>query len=102
GDFNASHEVWSSKNSNAPGKKIFDWIPEHDLTLLNDKSPTYLHSSGIFTSIDLSLSSISLNYELSWSTYADNFGSVCDHLLIIIEYKGSYSSAINSLRQKTN
>ncbi|GFQ92488.1 hypothetical protein TNCT_626271 [Trichonephila clavata] len=93
-------KVWGLRNWNAPGKKIFDWILENDLMLLNDKSPIYLHSSGIFTSIDLSLSSISLNYELTWSTYTDNFGS--DHLRIIIEYKGSYSSAINSLRQKTN
>ncbi|GFR05863.1 hypothetical protein TNCT_728751 [Trichonephila clavata] len=41
---------------------------KNDLILLNDKSPTYLHSSGIFTSIDLSLSSINLNYDMSWST----------------------------------
>ncbi|GFR00889.1 hypothetical protein TNCT_183451 [Trichonephila clavata] len=95
-----SHEVWGSKNSNAPGKKIFDWILENDLMLLNDKSPTYLHSSGIFTSIDLSLSSMHLNYELSWSTNTDNFGN--DHLPIFIKYKGSYRSAINSLRQETN
>ncbi|GFW16847.1 transposable element Tc1 transposase [Trichonephila clavipes] len=85
GDFNASHEIWGSKNSSASGKKIFDWIIENDLILLNDKSPTYLHSSGIFTSIDLSLASIDLNYDLSWSTNTDNFGS--DHFPIIINFK---------------
>ncbi|GFR31702.1 hypothetical protein TNCT_179741 [Trichonephila clavata] len=64
-------------------EKRFDWILENDLMLLNDKSPTYLHSPGIFTSIDLSLSSINLNYELSWSTNTDNFRS--NHLPTIIQ-----------------
>ncbi|GFY04577.1 probable RNA-directed DNA polymerase from transposon BS [Trichonephila clavipes] len=100
GDFNASHEIWGSKNSSASGKKIFDWIIENDLILLNDKSPTYLHSSGIFTSIDLSLASIDLNYDLSWSTNTDNFGS--DHFPIIINYKRANRSVTTNCKQNTN
>ncbi|GFS67861.1 hypothetical protein TNCV_2295201 [Trichonephila clavipes] len=80
--------------------KVTDWIFENDLILLNDKSPTYLHSSGISTSIDLSLETIDLNYDLSWSTNTDNIGS--DHFPIIINYKRTNSSATNNFKQKTN
>ncbi|GFW02780.1 probable RNA-directed DNA polymerase from transposon BS [Trichonephila clavipes] len=42
---------------------------------------------------DLSLASIDLNYDLSWSTNTDNFGS--DHFPIIINYKRANSQDIN-------
>ncbi|GFT66077.1 hypothetical protein TNCV_2962471 [Trichonephila clavipes] len=58
--------------------------------LLNDKKSNLSPFIGNFTSIDLSLASIDLNYDLPWSTNTDNFGS--DHFPIIINYKRANSS----------
>ena len=58
GDFNSHHALWGCMNTNEKGRIIEDFITEHDLVLLNDKSSTYLHpATGSYSSLDLTLCS---------------------------------------------
>ena len=43
GDFNASHEVWGSCQSNQRGRKLLEWAVENNLLVLNNGSPTHYH-----------------------------------------------------------
>ena len=42
GDFNSHHTLWGCIDTNDNGRIIEDFITDHDLVLLNDKSSTYL------------------------------------------------------------
>ena len=55
GDLNGHSPLWGCAKLNDRGKLLEDFIGNNDLSLLNDKSPTYLHTAnGQYSSLDLS------------------------------------------------
>ena len=83
GDFNAHSDIWGCNNTDNRGKQIIDFISQHDLCILNNKTSTYLHpSSGSFSSIDLSICSPSIFMDFVWKVGEDQCGS--DHFPIFI------------------
>jgi len=84
GDFNAHSTQWGNRNTDPKGRLIENLIIRHNLCMLNDNSPTYLHlPTGSKTAIDLSITSANLYLDLDWSVEADLFGS--DHYPITIK-----------------
>ena len=87
GDFNGHHTLWGCEDVNNRGQQLEGLILKNDLILLNDKSHTTFHSaSGIFTSIDLTLSSTSRFLDFSGKVRPDPCGS--DHFPILLENDG--------------
>ena len=84
GDFNAHSDLWGCSSSNSLGNKVEHLLESSNICLLNDKSPTYFHSaSGSFSSIDLSLCSVSIFLDFTWQVHSDQCGS--DHFPIFID-----------------
>ncbi|GFW27936.1 CCHC-type domain-containing protein [Trichonephila clavipes] len=85
GDFNAYHLLWGCQDVNSRGKVVEKFLTELDLTLLNDGSNTYFHSpTQSFSAIDLSICSLSLLLDLTWSVLGNPLGS--DHFPVVISY----------------
>ncbi|GFQ84534.1 putative tick transposon [Trichonephila clavata] len=96
GDFNAHHSLWSCQDVNSRGKVVEKLLTELDLTLLNDGSNTYFHSpTQSFSAIDLSICSLSLLLDLTWSVLGNPLGS--DHFPVVISYATPIACA--TLRQ---
>ena len=73
GDFNRHSKVWGCSDTNDRGEIIEDVIAENDLSLLNERQPTYLHPpAGNYYAIDLSLCHPSIYLDFDWL--------VCDDL----------------------
>lgn len=50
GDFNAHNPMWGSKDTNAMGKAVEDFVEDLDLCVFNNKSSTYIHpATGTFS-----------------------------------------------------
>ena len=80
------------------GKKIEDFLLKHNLSVLNDGSPTYLHpATGSLSAIDLSITEPSLFLDFSWSVDSDQHGS--DHFPIVIRTTNFSPPVINSTRK---
>lgn len=78
GDFNAHSNIWGCKHTDNKGQQVENFLSRHDLCLLNDQSPTYLHpASGSFSSLDLSICSPSIFMDFEWNVWNDQCGS--DH-----------------------
>ena len=85
GDFNAHSALWGNQVTDQKGKLIEDLLNNHNLSLLNDKSPTYLHlGTGSKTSIDLSIASANIYLDFSWKVLDDLYGS--DHFPILLQH----------------
>ena len=83
GDFNAHNTMWGSDNSDARGRMLEDLFLQHDLCILNDASPTYLHpGSGTLTCIDLTVCVPGLLEDFKWGVGNDLRGS--DHFPIML------------------
>ena len=84
GDFNAHNHLWGSTNITSRGRLIENFINHHNLSLLNDGSPTYLHpATGSLTNIDLAICDPSLSIDFSnWKVHSSLCGS--DHFPILI------------------
>ncbi|GFQ70403.1 RNase H domain-containing protein [Trichonephila clavata] len=96
GDFNAHHLLWGCQDLNSRGKVVEKLLTELDLTLLNDCSNTYFHSpTQPFSAIDLSICSLSLLLDLTWSVLGNPLGS--DHFPVVISYATPIACA--TLRQ---
>jgi len=78
GDFNAHHPAWGSKNSDAEGRAVIEWLDEQDFVLLNDGSPTRLNPTGLNSHIDLTAVNARIASASAWETIKDTMGS--DHL----------------------
>ena len=80
------------------GEKIEDFLLKHNLSVLNDGSPTYLHpATGSLSAIDLSITEPSLFLDFSWSVDSDQHGS--DHFPIVIRTTNFSPPVINSTRK---
>ena len=76
GNFNSHHTLWGCIDTNDKGRIIEDFITEHDLVLLNDKSSTYLHpATGSYSSLDLTICSPGIFPEFIWKVCDDLHGS---------------------------
>ena len=95
GDFNAHSTKWGSSKNDSKGKMISDLMVQHNLSLLNDGSATYLHSgSGSQSAIYLSICDPSLYLDFSWKVHDDLCGS--DHFPIIIHSDRALPAVTNS------
>jgi exonuclease III len=89
GDFNAHHPAWHSRLSTSRGKQIEEIIRDFSLLIHNPEAPThYSAAHNSWSSIDLVLSSASLQQQLVVHTHEDLAGS--DHVPLIV--KLPYSS----------
>ena len=76
GDFNAHSHLWGCQKTTIRGKQFEDFLLKHNLSVLNDGSPTYLHpATGSLSAIDLSITDPSLFLDFSWSVDSDQHGS---------------------------
>jgi len=83
GDFNAHGVSWGCFNNDSKGKIIQDFLLQHNLSLMNNGSMTYLSpASGLQSAIDLSICDPSLYLDFSWKTHSDLCGS--DHFPVEI------------------
>ena len=84
GDFNGHNILWGCNKTNSRGEIIEDFMANHNLCLMNDKSHTYLHpATGTLSSLDLSFCHPSLFLDFDWSVCEDQHGS--DHFPIVME-----------------
>ena len=87
GDFNSHHILWGCLNTNDKGRKIEEFITNHDLVMLNNKSSTYLHpATGSYSSIDLTICSPEIFPDVNWKVVDDLHGS--DHFPIQVSEVG--------------
>lgn len=82
-DANAHHTSWGSEVSDNRGNLIDQWVTDNNLIILNNSEPTYIHSNGSFSHIDLSICSSDLATSLNWNVTAHTHNS--DHFPIIID-----------------
>jgi len=83
GDFNAHSVSWGCFNNDSKRKIIQDLLLQHNLSLMNNGSITYLSpASGVQSAIDLSICDLSLYLNFSWKIHSDLCGS--DHFPIEI------------------
>ena len=83
GDFNAHNTLWGSDVTSNRGlllEKVFsDW----NLSVLNDGSPTFIHSAyGTKSHLDLAVCDPSLILDFSWKVHSDLCGS--DHFPVLL------------------
>lgn len=84
GDFNSHNIIWGSNNTNQKGKTIEKLVQNENLVLLNDTSPTHVNlGNGNFSSIDLSLSTLTLAQRLEFEVLPKIYSS--DHIPIKIK-----------------
>ena len=84
GDFNAHNNLWGSSHTSSRGHIIEDCINTNHLSLLNTNAPTFIcSSSGSYSHIDLTLSSLNIVTSYQWEVLNDTYGS--DHFPIILK-----------------
>lgn len=81
-DSNAHHTLWGSDYTDRRGRIINELITNNDIGLLNTTEPTYIHSNGTLSHIDLSLCSQDLLHTAEWRPHHDTLHS--DHFPVII------------------
>ncbi len=82
GDFNAWNRLWGSRNSNRRGLLIENFVSNHNLTILNNDSPTHISTHSSLTNVDITLSSSQISPRMNWEVSSDLHGS--DHFPILI------------------
>ncbi len=91
GDFNGHNILWGCKDTNKKGELIEDFLSDHNLSIFNDKSSTYLHpATGSYSSLDLTLCHPSLYLDFTWKVGDDLCGS--DHFPIFLQSNGPPST----------
>lgn len=84
GDFKSHSENWGSERTDLKGKEINKILENDNIVLLNNGEHTRLNqANGLFSTIDLSLSSPTLAQRISWTTLAEIYDS--DHIPIKME-----------------
>jgi len=82
-DSNAHHYSWGSEDTDNRGRLIDQFITETDLVLLNNSQPTYLHSNGNWSHIDLTIATKDIAPTLNWDIIEACPSS--DHLPILTQ-----------------
>ena len=83
GDFNGHSPLWGSDDHNTRGREVEKAIEEFDLSVFNDRSPTYVHpASNSHTVVDLSVCDPTLLLDFDWLVHDDQCGS--DHFPIVL------------------
>jgi len=83
GNLYSTQYPWGCTKLDHQGKMLEDILTKHNLCILNDISPTYLHpATGTTSAIDLSVCSPSIFLDLQWKTLDDLCGS--DHYPITL------------------
>ena len=76
GDFNSHHTLWGCLNTIDKGRIIEEFVTNHDLVLLNNKSSTYLHPAiGSYSSLDLTICSPEIFPGFNWKVVYNLYGS---------------------------
>ena len=84
-DANSRHFLWGADRCDSRGNIWERVIQQHGLKVLNDGSPTRLDEyTGLWSHIDLTVSSSSVGQFMKWQTDTDPYSS--DHLPIYISY----------------
>lgn len=86
GDFNAHHPIWGSSKVNATGQRLASFVSDHDLSLLNDGSPTFLRGSTYSSCLDLTFVSRRFATSVKWFIDIETHGS--DHIPCYLNIKG--------------
>ena len=73
GDFNSHNMCWGSRNTDARGRKIMDFVDSCDLVVLNTGDPTYCGSTP--SCIDLTFCSASVSLGSTWKVCRESLGS---------------------------
>lgn len=90
GDFNSHSPYWGSQKTDQRGKSIEKVLEDDNIMLLNTGAPTRMNpATGLFSAIDLSLSSTSLGQRVLWSVLPEIYDS--DHIPILIEFLTSHN-----------
>lgn len=96
GDFNSHSENWGSERTDLRGKEINKILENDNIVLLNNGDHTRLNpANGLFSTIDLSLSSPPLAQRISWTTLAEIYDS--DHIPIKMELLSHKTSPYKTL-----
>ena len=67
GDFNAQHDLWSTK-TNYRGNNVYDWTIDNNFTICNDGKATYIAPNGNESALDLTIvSNNASNLINSWT-----------------------------------
>jgi len=92
GDFNSHSTLWGGSKLDRRGKMVEDILTKHNMCVLNDTSPTYIHpATGSSSAIDLSICSPDIFLDIQWKTLEDLYGS--DHYPISISYGSTETSS---------
>merc|ERR1711976_637296 len=84
GDFNAHNPLWGSEKMSTRGRILENILDKFNLLCLNEKEETYYRAfDGIKSTIDLTLTSITIAPEYSWSKEYELRGS--DYFPIFLE-----------------
>ena len=72
GDMNAYNIAWRNSNTNPKGHYVEIMIPDNNVCLWNDGSPTHIHpATGSISAIDLAMCSPSLFMDFEWDVHDD-------------------------------
>ena len=83
-DINGHHSSWGSDYCDARGKIICDWLDSSNLAILNDGTPTRLSGQGLYSHIDLSITTQTLASLPDWEVILTTYHS--DHFPILISF----------------
>lgn len=84
-DANSRHFLWGADRCDSRGNVWERVVQQHGLRILNDGSPTHLDEyTGLWSHIDLTLTSSDVGQFMQWHTDTDLYSS--DHLPIYIDY----------------
>jgi ribonuclease HI len=84
-DLNMHHPLWGCHNTDAPGRRMVEYLNDFDLCVLNDGSPTRIPVPNQQISIpDLSITSSDVASVFCWRTLEEVGGS--DHFPILLEW----------------
>lgn len=101
GDFNAHNPVWGGRKTDQKGKSLGDFIEEAELVVLNDGSGTCLGSKGAISPIDISMTTLRLASQSTWSVdHTTTAGS--DHFPVHICIKGQRSAPPIQAKERWN
>ena len=92
GNFNSHSTLWGGTKLDRRVKMVEDILTKHNLCVLNNTSPTYIHpATGSSLAIDLSICSPDIFLDIQWRTLEDLCSS--DHYPISISYGSTETSS---------